>query len=138
MNLSEIAVQPGTNCAIVNIADDVIEVPVDFSSGLPEANPSPANYAILRQHLSTSQIDELLWQCEHVILGPSLEPCEWQGRFIYLTEGCWQDGALLCGVFANEDDARSDDPDSAALAIVNHCDLTAHQQQVAARNSARL
>jgi len=138
MNLSEIAVQPGNNCAIVHIANDVIEVPVDFPSGLPEANPTAESYEILRQHLSDSQIGELLWQCEQVVIGPSLEPCEWQGRLVYITEGCWQDGALLCGVFANEDDARSDDPDSAALAIINHCDLTATQQQVAARNSARL
>lgn len=74
----------------------------------------------------------------HVVLGPRLEPCEWNGQQVFITEGCWQDGNLLCGVFSSEDAARSEDPDSMAIAIVSYDSLTNHQKKVAVQNSARL
>ena len=44
----------------------------------------------------------------------------------------------ICGVFANEDDARSQDADSLTLAVPAFDDLTAEQQAIAIENSEAL
>lgn len=44
----------------------------------------------------------------------------------------------ICGVFANEDDARSQDADSLTLAVPAFDDLTSEQQAIALENSEAL
>ena len=72
-------------------------------------------------------------------MSTKLEITDWNGRQVILTAGAEVDNCgQVCGVFADEGDARSMDADSLAVAIVGWASLSPDQQAAAERNSERL
>ena len=60
----------------------------------------------------------------------------WDGRSVILTEGGSIDGGpILYGVFERPRDARSENADDLAIAIVHAESLTEEQIEIARRNS---
>ena len=64
--MPQYSVIPGNLCAVVDLGDQSIDIPVEIEDGLPVAKPSEEAYRLLHDRgMNDREIGDLLWQCEH-------------------------------------------------------------------------
>lgn len=91
--MSRFSVAPGNRCAIVDLGDQCVDIPITITDGLPHAKIPTKIYKLLRKRgLSNGEIADLLAMCEHCT--PHYEVA------LALEDGTWH---VIDGFYADND-----------------------------------